>query len=66
MTGRLFRCAQCDEEFQSVGTDEQALAEALANGFDPDTEDMVVVCDDCYQAMRSLIPFPADIDARQS
>lgn len=45
-----YRCAQCGWEGESEWTDEEARAEAVANGFDPDGEPMAVICDDCYQA----------------
>ena len=43
-----YRCAECLEVYEKSWTDEEAAAEATANGFDG--MDCVVVCDDCYHA----------------
>lgn len=47
-----FVCAECNGTFNKGRSDEEALAEASANGFDgiPQNE-MVVVCDDCHNAI---------------
>lgn len=42
-----FYCVGCRSEFAKARTDEEAKAEAVANGFDL-AEGMVVVCDECY------------------
>lgn len=44
-----YRCAECGWEGQSEWTDEEARAEATANGFEL-AEGLVVICDDCYQS----------------
>lgn len=43
-----FECAQCGDKFVTAWSDEDARAEARANGFDPDAVGMAIVCDDCY------------------
>ncbi len=54
--GDEFICEQCHGVFTRTWTDDEADAEARDNGFDPDNDDMVIVCDDCYQKMTMLIP----------
>ena len=44
-----YQCANCGGIFDSVWSEEEALAEKSANGFDG--MDCVVVCDDCYRAI---------------
>lgn len=45
--GDEYRCSMCKGIFKSGWTDEEAKAEAEANGFNPDT--CAVICDDCYK-----------------
>jgi hypothetical protein len=47
-----FRCEMCGGVF-AMGDEEEARAEAIANGLDPD--DCGLVCDDCY----ALTPYAA-------
>ena len=61
-----YTCEQCGDKFDSDWPPDEALQEARDNGFDVDNDEMVVVCDDCYHKMHSLLPFPADIDRRLS
>lgn len=42
-----YRCAMCKEVFEFAWTEEEAKAEALSKGIDPDPE--CIVCDDCYK-----------------
>lgn len=44
-----FVCANCEEQFQSEWTDEEARAEAHERGFDP--AECELVCTDCYQSI---------------
>lgn len=50
-----YTCGNCHQwfEYEDGWTDEDALAEAQANGFDT-AEAMVVICDDCYRGMGLL------------
>lgn len=43
-----YRCECCREVFEKARTDEEAAIEAVANGYDPATEDCGIVCDLCY------------------
>lgn len=55
--GDTFLCAQCGGTFPKGWSDDEAIAEATDNGFDlADPDDLVVVCDDCYEKMSALIP----------
>lgn len=42
-----FRCEMCDGIYLRGWTEEEAKAEAVANGFD--VNDCGMVCDDCYK-----------------
>lgn len=42
-----FTCAHCRETFPKAWTEEERDAEAIDNGFDL-ASDNVIVCDDCY------------------
>lgn len=48
-----YRCHQCGWEGESEWSDEEARAEAEANGYDPGDGTMAIICDDCYQALTS-------------
>lgn len=52
VTDNSYTCAECHGTFNKGRSDEEARAEASANGFDniPAAE-MVVVCDECYNAI---------------
>jgi len=50
MTSRTFKCALCQEEFESAWTEEEALAE-LKKTFDIPKEECDVVCDECYKKL---------------
>ena len=54
--GASYTCVQCHGTYQREDdwTDEDAEAEARANGFDVDNDEMVVICDDCYRGMGLL------------
>ena len=49
--GTSFRCSDCGETFSYISDgswdDDAAAAEATGNGF-ADNDDLVVICDDCY------------------
>jgi DNA-directed RNA polymerase subunit RPC12/RpoP len=46
-------CAACGGEFKHGRSDEDAHQEALRDfGRDGHADDMEIVCDDCYRAMR--------------
>lgn len=51
-----FTCAECGGEFEKEWSDEESLEEARVNGFDPDNEETVVVCDDCYRKIMEVDP----------
>ncbi len=55
VTPGSFTCAQCDGTFEKAWSDEEAAAEAEEN-FGDLLGDPVVVCDDCYEAMTTVIP----------
>jgi hypothetical protein len=56
-----YTCAHCGGTFVKGWTDEEANAEA-AEAFAPsELEDVALVCEDCWQAMRAAMP---DFDAR--
>ena len=62
MTSQLqpneYRCAACGGVFQHGRSDEEARAEAEELfGQSPDTHDMAVVCDDCFNAMDAEYDF---------
>jgi hypothetical protein len=43
-----YQCEMCGEIFKKDRSEDEAIAEALANGFDLN-DDIAVVCDDCYR-----------------
>lgn len=43
-----YTCANCGLDFESDWTQEDAMAEATANGF-TEADDLIVVCDDCHR-----------------
>jgi len=47
VTTSTYTCARCGHTYETEVTDEEAMAEAEANGF-LDTGPIAVVCDDCY------------------
>lgn len=47
-TTGTFTCWECGGTFPKGWTDEEAAAEAAANGFDPAASDTVTVCDNCF------------------
>jgi hypothetical protein len=57
MKANEFRCHECLGVFEKAWPDDEARAEATANGFDPDADDIVTVCDDCHQQL----PPPCDM-----
>ena len=50
---RTYICSSCGGEYEYAEdwTDDDALAEAEANGFDDENDLNVIVCDDCYKSM---------------
>jgi hypothetical protein len=56
-TPKQFTCEQCGGTFDCGWTDDEAKAEAEANGFGeiPDG-DMAVICDDCYNTIMGTNP----------
>ncbi len=48
-----FTCGECGGEFDFEWSDEEARAEAIRNGFNPDSDDMAIICDNCYQKVMS-------------
>jgi DNA-directed RNA polymerase subunit RPC12/RpoP len=56
MTGVLYTCAVCDEEFESERSNEEAKAESEAIwGEKPSDETHDVVCDDCFKRLMARI-----------
>lgn len=53
MNKRTVTCQQCGLTFQPQWSEEECDAEARANGFDPDGDDVVVVCTPCYEAIMA-------------
>lgn len=51
-------CANCGETYEFTEEEEaEALAEVVANGWgDIPKEDLVNVCDACYDAMTTVLP----------
>lgn len=50
--GDQYRCAECWEVFDKGRSDEEAMEEAVANGFgNVPAAEMAVICDDCYNAI---------------
>jgi hypothetical protein len=46
---RLFTCERCKQTFEQGWSDEEAIAESKATfGFYPGSEQVGVLCDDCY------------------
>lgn len=58
LVARCCTCARCGDTFPSAWTEEEALAEMRSNFGDVPEDQRVVVCDDCYQFMTSIIPLP--------
>lgn len=50
--GATYKCAHCKEEFPYGWSEEEALAEKTANGFDE--IDCDIVCDDCYNMIMGI------------
>jgi len=48
---KTYTCAACEGVFDYGWTEEEALAEKEENFGDMPTEEMAVVCDDCYNKM---------------
>jgi hypothetical protein len=48
---KTYTCAACEGVFDYGWTEEEALAEKEENFGDMPTEEMAVVCDDCYRKM---------------
>jgi peptide subunit release factor 1 (eRF1) len=51
MEQRKFKCEQCNEEFISERSMEEALKEKQKNFIDMPIEDMACVCSDCFEAI---------------
>lgn len=58
MTNSTYQCEACKKtfEFESDWTEEEAVAE-YESAFAGDDDDKAVVCDDCYQEMKSIYGF---------
>lgn len=58
-----YKCAECGETFEKWSdeewSDEKAIAEAEAVLGIYDEENMVMVCDDCYQQIMKRHPVPS-------
>lgn len=54
-----YTCASCHGTFEAERSDEDAVREAeQLFGERPDTHDMAVVCDDCFQQMQKWFGWP--------
>jgi len=49
-----FTCARCKKVLPSVWSDEEAIAEKDKLFPDVPTENCVVVCDECFTALRAI------------
>ncbi len=50
----IYQCSDCKEIYEKGWSDEEANQEAIElHGKSKDDEDMVIVCDDCFNKMRS-------------
>lgn len=53
-----YQCAQCKEIFTKLWSDEIAFEEVRnntwQNPFDEDLEDLVIVCDDCFNEIKEV------------
>ena len=47
--GEEYECAACHGVFERIRPDAEAEAEAREIGFWQEDEDMVILCEDCYQ-----------------
>lgn len=55
MVADTFTCAQCHETFARSWTDAEAMMECKAIFGDVPREDLVMVCDDCYQQLMAVL-----------
>ncbi len=63
-SGKRYVCDACKQECVSCWTEEQALAEAVANGWgDIPLSEMAQICDPCYQEMAKEFGFAIQSDA---
>lgn len=53
MTFGKYTCANCEQEFDKPRSDEDAMEEAIANGFDLSKDEPCLVCDDCYNRIMT-------------
>lgn len=51
-----YRCAHCGEVYEKGWTEAEALAESAENFGPIASDDVAVVCDDCYKKMVAAIP----------
>jgi hypothetical protein len=55
---KMYVCDACQQECVAGWTEEEALAEAVANGFGGiPLSEMAQICDTCYQAMAKEFGF---------
>lgn len=48
-----YQCDNCKGVFEKGWSDEEADAEAIANGFGPlDEDDNVLICDECFNKFK--------------
>lgn len=50
-----FTCADCGGVFDMAWSDEEARAESKEQWGDIPSDDLAVVCDDCYQALMANV-----------
>lgn len=58
MSDKTYKCAVCQETFESAWTDEDAWKESKELWGDLPPESLVVICDDCFQKNKPLKPKP--------
>lgn len=61
ISGDTYTCGNCHGTFETDWTDEDAATEYAQEFPGEPISDGVVVCDDCYKTMTSVIPTPGAI-----
>jgi hypothetical protein len=56
MENRTYECAECGGTFTAGWSEEECLAEMKENWGNRNLEEMVKVCDDCYNMMTARLP----------
>ena len=64
--GDTYTCAMCGGVFEVEVTEEEAMAEYRDNFPGIPESEKEIVCDDCYNVMRNVCPFPKDLKGMMS